>query len=401
VACLKQENFYPGGPVAGLVPKHDRPRVPPTAPASGRALAAAAPRASLFYQGKGVSHTLDAETASVQYVFLDVVGFTKDRSVEAQSDIIENLNRLVGESLTTLSIPREKLIVLPSGDGMCLAVIELTHPFDVNLQLALDILERIDAYNLQTADAMRRFQVRIGINENIDNLITDFNGNRNVAGAGINMAQRIMEKGDECNVLISENVYETLRHREKYMNKFRPLSAKGKHGLTFNIYQYIKEEHNGLNTEIPSIFTHKNLPPRRLSKFVAYYLRHAIANRDLFLSKKDKAMFPYAGIILLYFLANDDLDASEATQYDYFQPKTWSAGKATVEEQLEHYYDLESWVLIQFSKEIMERYLDGESECFEESSWPSKFLFVGDKGRTKLKQDWPEIWAGLEGFIED
>ena len=195
-----------------------------------------------------------ADTALVKYIFLDVVGFTKDRSVEAQSDIISTFNRMIKEVISDHSVPNNQLIVLPSGDGLCLALVDLPHPYDLSLVIALDIIQRLDSYNSMIKDAKRFFQIRMGLSENVDNLITDFNGNPNVAGAGINLARAIMENADGGQILIDQNGYNTLRPREKYEGAFRGYNAKGKHGQTFNIYQYIKSGHNGLNIDAPSAF---------------------------------------------------------------------------------------------------------------------------------------------------
>lgn len=55
----------------------------------------------------------------------------------------------------------------------------------------------------------------MGINTNADNLVTDINGARNLAGAGINIAQRVMDSADGNQILVSHSVYDTLRDREK------------------------------------------------------------------------------------------------------------------------------------------------------------------------------------------
>ena len=78
---------------------------------------------------------------------------------------------------------------------------------------------------------MRKFHVRIGINENVDNLIIDINGKLNVAGSGINMSQRIMSCCDGGQILISQTVYEFLSAREEYMNLFKVYPATGKHNV--------------------------------------------------------------------------------------------------------------------------------------------------------------------------
>ncbi len=159
------------------------------------------------------------ETARVQYVFLDVVGFTRNRSVEAQSEVIRKLNNLV---LTATKIiikatkdnyiivdepPENNTIFIPTGDGIAIALIDVPG-FDLHLQLALEILRLIASYNSGTTDPTRQFEVRIGINENIDNIVPDINGRRNVAGAGISMAQRIMDKADASQILVGQTVYE-------------------------------------------------------------------------------------------------------------------------------------------------------------------------------------------------
>ena len=76
---------------------------------------------------------------------------------------------------------------------------------------------------------MRKFDVRIGVNENVDNLIFDINDRANLTGAGINYARRIMDYADGGNILISQTVYERLSQREKYLEKFKEdVKYKGK-----------------------------------------------------------------------------------------------------------------------------------------------------------------------------
>src|SRR5262245_44600004 len=89
----------------------------------------------------------------VKYVFLDVVGFTYNRSVETQSDIVRSLNAIVKASIQANSIPEENQILIPTGDGICVALLNLDRltvvesPYDVHLRIALDILARLDEYN--------------------------------------------------------------------------------------------------------------------------------------------------------------------------------------------------------------------------------------------------------------
>ena len=122
---------------------------------------------------------------------MDVVGFTHNRSVEAQSDIISALNQIVKESVDALKLDPQAVLFIPTGDGIAIALIN-PKGFDGHLCLALTILGAVAQHNDKASDSMRRFEVRIGVNENIDNVILDVNARTNVAGTGIWMAQRIM-----------------------------------------------------------------------------------------------------------------------------------------------------------------------------------------------------------------
>jgi hypothetical protein len=98
-----------------------------------------------------------------KYVFLDVVGFSK-RTAEDQARIVRRLNSIVTESLAAHEIGEEGRIVIPTSDGMCVALIGRHQSYDVHLQVALGILKSLHAHNLETPETARRFLVRIGIN---------------------------------------------------------------------------------------------------------------------------------------------------------------------------------------------------------------------------------------------
>jgi hypothetical protein len=81
----------------------------------------------------------------VKYIFLDVVGFTHQRSVEAQSEIVGTLNAIVDAA--SARVDRKDLIRLPTGDGMCICLLNVEDPYDIHMQVALGIVERIDKHN--------------------------------------------------------------------------------------------------------------------------------------------------------------------------------------------------------------------------------------------------------------
>lgn len=192
---------------------------------------------------------------AAKYVFLDIVGFTRNRPVEAQSDVVSRLNDIVTRVIAEQGVPADKRIFIPTGDGICITLISIESPVDIHLQIALRILEQLATYNSSTQDDARRIHVRIGVDAGEDVLVTDINGQQNIAGAGISMASRIMDLADVGQILIGDRVYSTLRHREKYANQFKLYNTTVKHETPLSVYQFIGEGHNGLNVE----------PPRRLA----------------------------------------------------------------------------------------------------------------------------------------
>ena len=189
----------------------------------------------------------DVRTAIIRYIFLDVVGFTFNRTIEAQTQIIGTLNRVVREATESVcgppaDVPKGQLIYLPSGDGVCICLVNQLEPFDNHIILSLRILERLHEINRAEIREACRFEVRIGINENQDNLVVDINDADGVAGAGINMAQRVMSLAGGNQIYVSQSVHERLNQRDAYYGAFRPQEKIVKHGLKLVCYQYVGSE---------------------------------------------------------------------------------------------------------------------------------------------------------------
>ncbi len=189
----------------------------------------------------------------MKYVFLDIVGFSYERPTEAQADIIQDLNRTVTKALDQHKVADDQVVKLPTGDGMCIALRSHGLSYDIHLQLATMLLAMLTERNGSIIDEPHRFEVRIGIHEETDITYIDINGNTNVAGAGINMTQRIMSRGDGGHILLSRRVYDTVENRERYRREeFRFFPARVKHEVPLTIYQLIREDCPGLNLELPS-----------------------------------------------------------------------------------------------------------------------------------------------------
>lgn len=189
---------------------------------------------------------MSVETRHVRYIFADVVRFTEDRTLEAQVEIIGALNHAFKASIQDF-----KTIYLPTGDGICAAILEVDVPADVHLQVALRVLELFREWCARAA-FNRQAELRIAINESVDAVLTDINGNRNLAGVGINSAQRLMSIADGNQIIVGRTAYETLRSRDKYADGFRQVKAEIKHGRIITAYQFIGLEAPFLNIAMPS-----------------------------------------------------------------------------------------------------------------------------------------------------
>jgi class 3 adenylate cyclase/predicted aspartyl protease len=212
--------------------------------------------------------------AAAEYIFLDIVRYS-ERTIEAQTAIIGCLNRIVRASIRACGLSADKVIYIPTGDGICVALLDVSDPPDIQIKVALQILERLYQHNKGTPDNELVFQVRVGINSNRDNVVIDINGRPNLSGDGINMCARIMNKADGGQILVGEPVFGILRKRKEYVSAFKQHPAIGvKHGVLLNMYQLVREGLPFLDVAVPSAF-------RSLTEATAQRAPHGLAKRDL------------------------------------------------------------------------------------------------------------------------
>ena len=272
-----------------------------------------------------------------------------------------------------------------------MAIALLDEPsYDIHLRLALEILRLVELANEKVDDDARRFQVRIGVNENVDNVILDINGARNVAGAGISLAQRLMDLADGGQVLVGDRVHEILRQRERYMSKFYSFAATGKHGIRFGAHQF-RDDAPGLSTETPAVFV--KVPPTRVkfSETAAYFVAHALTHRDFLLAERARPERDYAATVLLSLLAKDSIERATTGPYDDPFLRTWKATTASFEEQYQHYCNVDMQVLAQYAHLYEEAYLEPHQDCFETSGHLRVFVFPKLSTADKLAEEWPAI----------
>ena len=176
--------------------------------------------------------------ALVRYVYFDVVNFSQGRSIEAQTDILIHLNQVVAQAVSGIVALSDQTIFLPTGDGICVCLVNLIHPLDLDIRIALDVLDRLFLMRQETVDHSRHYEVRVGLNENQDNLILDVRGSANVVGLGINTAQRIMSVAAPSRLMLGCTVFERLSQREAYRSWIRSVPAIVKHGKRLRCYEY-------------------------------------------------------------------------------------------------------------------------------------------------------------------
>src|SRR5205823_1336109 len=162
-------------------------------------------------------------------LFMDVVGFSK-LLINDQSEILEQLNRLVRETPHFREAEAAgKLIRLATGDGMALV---FSNSAEAPVECALEISEGLKTHP--------QIQLRMGIHSGPVNAVSDVNDRSNVTGAGINMAQRVMDCGDSGHILLSRHVAEDLEQYRQWQPCLHDLGeCEVKHGAqvhVFNLY---------------------------------------------------------------------------------------------------------------------------------------------------------------------
>ncbi len=158
-------------------------------------------------------------------LFIDVVGYSK-LLVNEQREILQQLNQIVRKTPQFRKSERGgKLIRIPSGDGMALVFF---HSPEEPVQCALEI-----ARSVRNQPKVR---LRMGVHSGPVDQIDDVNDRSNVAGVGINLAQRVMDCGDGGHILISKRVADDLAQDSLWQPLLHELGEiEVKHGVKLGI----------------------------------------------------------------------------------------------------------------------------------------------------------------------
>jgi TolB-like protein/class 3 adenylate cyclase/Tfp pilus assembly protein PilF len=190
-------------------------------------------------QDTSAEPTPDLQLEIAHILLIDVVGYSK-LLVNEQIELLQELKQIVRSTeCFRAAEARGELIRVPTGDGM--ALIFFQSP-EEPAWCALEISKALQDHP--------SIQLRMGVHSGPVSRVTDVNEKTNIAGSGINVAQRVLDCGDAGHILLSAHVTEDLceyRHWQPHLHDLGECEVKyGLHLHLFNLYK------NGLgNPQVP------------------------------------------------------------------------------------------------------------------------------------------------------
>src|SRR5437870_9073597 len=165
-------------------------------------------------------------------LFIDIVGYSKLSSND-QHAAVEELNQIARASeQSQRTEATSRLIKIPTGDGM--ALVFYTSP-EAPAQCAVEISRALKEHP--------RLQVRMGIHSGPVSGVVDVTERANLTGAGLNIAQRVMDCGDAGHILLSKHVAEDLEEYEKWRPLLHDLgSCEVKHGMRVSVVNLYNDQ---------------------------------------------------------------------------------------------------------------------------------------------------------------
>jgi len=242
-------------------------------------------------------------------LFIDIVGYSK-LSINEQQATVDELTQVVlsGEQFQKADAA-DGLIKIASGDGM--ALVFYTSP-EAPVRCAIEISRALKDHP--------PLQVRMGIHSGPASGVVDVTGRANLTGAGLNMANRVMECGDAGHILLSKHVAEDLEEFEEWRPLLHDLGTiEVKHGVRLHVVNLYNESLG--NAAIPKKIAAANRSASRRAKSRAlltlFALALVIAAITLFLLYRGRLResgFP-AGAKSIAVLPFEDLSQTKDQQY--------------------------------------------------------------------------------------
>jgi TolB-like protein/class 3 adenylate cyclase/Tfp pilus assembly protein PilF len=187
-----------------------------------------------------VKKEIEPEIAHV--LFIDTVGYSK-LLIDDQRDLIDTLKQVVrGTDEFQSAEAAGELIKIATGDGM--ALVFYNRP-EAPVECALEISRTLKEYP--------ELRLRMGVHSGPVSRVIDVNERANVAGAGINMARRVMDCGDTGHILLSQHVADDLEQYGRWRPHLHDLGeCDVKHGVRVHVFNLYTDELG--NPELPEKF---------------------------------------------------------------------------------------------------------------------------------------------------
>jgi TolB-like protein/class 3 adenylate cyclase/Tfp pilus assembly protein PilF len=163
-------------------------------------------------------------------LFIDLVGYSK-LLIEEQKARLRQLTEIVLATTQVAEANNERLVRLPTGDGMALV---FRNSAEEPANCALEISQSLKTHP--------EIAVRMGIHSGPVSEVTDVSGRTNITGGGINMAQRVMDCGDAGHILLSKHVADDLHEHRKWSPWLHDFGeCEVKHGVRLGIVNLCRD----------------------------------------------------------------------------------------------------------------------------------------------------------------
>src|SRR5205814_331201 len=181
----------------------------------------------------------EVELELAHVLFIDIVAYSK-RLINDQRALLDTLNHIVRNTDQFRKAEAAgHLIKIATGDGMALVFYNTP---EAPVECALEISRALKTHP--------ELQLRMGVHSGPVSGVVDVNERANVAGAGINMAQRVMDCGDAGHILISKRVAEDLEQYSRWRPHLHDLGeVEAKHGERVHVFNFYTDDAG--NSDLP------------------------------------------------------------------------------------------------------------------------------------------------------
>ncbi|MFZ5522946.1 MAG: adenylate/guanylate cyclase domain-containing protein [Pseudomonadota bacterium] len=257
-----------------------------------------------------------SKTIMCSVFFLDIVGYSK-MSVTGQISLKERFNRYLSAAIE--DVPIADRIILDTGDG---AAINFLGDIEEALKAALALREKLLS---EDPDIAHPLLVRMGINLGPVRLIRDINGQPNIVGDGINVAQRVMGFADASQILVSRSYYDAVsRISPQYAGMFHYQGSRtDKHVREHEVYAIgYPGDKTTIGRAARLFFERSEGPLGKAYERATLLWRSLVARADYLFRRAEpmqRALYIGAGaipllliILLVYLKGHDDIPAKSA-----------------------------------------------------------------------------------------